>query len=281
MKMLIIGGTSSLGRSLRNILSQFGEVITAGRRDCDIKLDLGDLNAFIDLPLGLDVVINTAAQFGTSSSEEILETEKVNVLGTLRLCQAAVRARVKHFILISSIYSDLRSGERNYTIYSLSKRHAEEVAALYCFTHLLPLTILKPSPLYGNGDRFRKHHPFLYTMIDKARKGEDITLFGSNDPLRNYLHIDDFSEIIYRVALNKVLGTYSCTYTSDVTYSQIARAAYELFQTNGKICHLSEKPDIPDNIFVKDFSLYEKIDFYPKISIDDGMRKLAKEKGFK
>jgi len=275
MKVLIVGGNSSLGNSLKKFFSGFSEVITAGRKNCDLTFDLKDPISMIQLPENMDAVIHTAAQFGIRSDEEILDTEDVNVLGTLKLCQAAVQANAKHFILISSIYSSLKRNVNNYNIYTLSKKHAEEVAHLYCTTHSLPLTVLKPSPLYGNEESFRVHQPFFYTIVDKAERGEDIALYGSNDAIRNYLHVDDLSEVIVRVIVKKIHGSYSCTYTTDVTYSQIARAALEAFKSVGKVYFLKDKPDIPNNIFEKDFSIHGKIDFYPQISIEEGLRRLA------
>jgi nucleoside-diphosphate-sugar epimerase len=103
MKILIVGGTSSVGYSLKEALSESFGIITAGRKDCDVKLDLRDPVSNFRLPDNLDVIIHTAAQFGVRSDEEIFETENVNVLGTLKLCQAAVQAKAKHFIFISSI----------------------------------------------------------------------------------------------------------------------------------------------------------------------------------
>ena len=107
MKILIVGGTSSLGCALKPVLSEIGEVITAGRKECDIRLDLNDPIEKITLPNNIDAVIHTAAHFGGKTVEEILEAENVNVLGTLKLCQAAVQAKAKHFILISSMFSCL------------------------------------------------------------------------------------------------------------------------------------------------------------------------------
>ncbi len=275
MKVLIVGGNSSLGRILKNTFAGFDEVITAGRRNCDIYLDLADPKSKVRLPEDLDVVIHTAAQFGIRSDEEILNTEEINVLGTLKLCQAAVQAKAEHFILISSIFSTLGSTANNYNIYTLSKKHGEEVAELYCSEHSLPLTILKPSPLYGSDESFRVHQPFFYTMVDKAQNGEDISLYGSNDPIRNYLHAQDLSEIIVRVVHGKVNGSYSCTFPVDVTYSQIAKSAFKAFKKNGKVYFQKDKPDIADIFFEKDFSLYERLGFYPKISIEEGMKKIS------
>lgn len=278
MTVLIIGGNSSVGKSLRQSFSGFSKVITAGRKNCDFIIDLKDPIDMIHFPENMDVIINTAAQFGVSNDQEILDTEAVNVLGTLKLCQVAVQTKAKHFVLISSIFSSLKKDVHNYNFYSLSKRHAEEVATLYCSTHSLPLTILKPSPLYGIDESFRIHQPFFYTMIDKAEKGEDIELYGSNDPIRNYLHIDDLAEIIVRVVREKIQGSYSCMHMSDVTYSQIAKAAFKAFNSIGKVYFRHENPDIPNILLEKDYSLYEKISYYPQIGIEEGVRRIANKR---
>ena len=253
-------------------------VVTLGRKGNDIRLELDDLTGNFELPTDFDVLIHTAAGFGVRNDQEILSTESVNVLGTLRLCQAAVKAKTKHFIFISSIYSSVSKQSNHYNFYSLSKKHAEEVASLYCGLHKLPLTILRPSPLYGNSCGFKIHQPFFYSMIEKASQGSDILLYGKNDPLRNYLHIDDLVEIIERVMVQKVFGIYSCANTNDVTYSQIAQAAFTAFNKTGKVYFDRDKPDIPDSIFEKDFSLYESINYFPVISIHEGMLRIAKSK---
>ncbi len=275
MKIVIVGGTSSLGRALKPTLSKFSEVITAGRTNCDITLDLSDPIEKIILPDNIDVVINTAAHFGGNSIKEILEAENVNVLGNLKLCNAAINAKTKEFILVSSIYSSLKENSINYSTYSITKKQAEDTARLYCSLHSLPLIILKPSQLYGCEDSFRRHQPFLYDIIDKAENNQDVVLYGSNDALRNYIHVDDLVNIIVRIIHSKLVGTYTCMYTKNVTYSQIAKAAFVAFSSTGQVHFLKEKKDIPDNTFEKDNSLYDKIGYYPEVSIEDGMKKIA------
>ncbi len=213
MKILIIGGTSSVADALKTFFCGSAEIITAGRKNCDITLNLIDPLQEITFPDDLDVVIHTATHFGGKTAKDILDAECVNVLGTLKLCQAAVRANAKHFILISSIFASLKENSESYSIYALSKKHAEEIARFHFSRNSLPLTVLRPSQLYGNEDRFSVHQPFIYTMIDKAEKGEDIMLYGSNDALRNFIHIEDLTNIIAKVIESKVEGTYSCMNT--------------------------------------------------------------------
>ncbi len=275
MKVLIVGGTSSIAKALKPKLAECCEVITAGRTNCDIVLDLSESIGNIIFPSDIDVVIHTAAHFGGKSATEIIEAEKINVLGTIKLCEAAVNDGVKHFIYISSIFSNAGPNESNYSVYGISKKHSEELATYYCSLNNMPLTILKPSHLYGLEEGFRKHQPFFYSILDKARNNEDLELYGNSDPVRNFLFIDDLTEIIMKVMQQKVTGNFSCAQTNDVTYTQIAAAAYKVFSTNGTVTFLNDKPDIPSFNYDKDDALYQKIGFYPQVNLEQGIRKIA------
>ncbi len=276
MKTLIVGGTSSLGVALKPAFLKLGVVITAGRKNCDILLDLSDPVENMHIPEDIDVIIHTAAKFGKRTDAEILETETINALGTLKLCQLAVRANIKHFVYISSIYSCLDEKSEQFSAYALSKRHAEELARLYCSSYSQPLTIIRPSQIYGVQESLRKHQPFFYSLVDKAASGQDVVIYGKHDPRRNFIHIEDLTEIVLRVVLNKVEGTYSCMHPHDTTFSEIANAAFSAFNNKGTIRFLKDKADVPDNIFEKDESLYRQIGYYPQISIVDGMKSIAR-----
>jgi UDP-glucose 4-epimerase len=276
VNVLIVGGTSALGSALKPVLSEFSHVVTGGRRDGDdVHIDLNGPVEEMCVPEGLDAVIHTAAQFGGTSDADMLATEAVNVLGTLKLCQAAVRAGVKHFVLISSMSACVKETSEYYGIYALSKRQSEDVARLYCTYRSMPLAIVRPSQIYGNQDEFRRHQPFIYAMVDKAEKGENITIYGSHDAIRNYIHVDDVATVIAKVILDKVEGTYASVHPVDRTYSQIADAAFAAFGVTGRVHFLTDKPDIPDNVFEQDDSLYRRIAFYPRISIEEGMKQIA------
>lgn len=281
MRILIVGGTSNLAHALTPILSEFAEVITAGRTDCDVHLDLTEPLERFEVPEYIDVVINTAANFGDKSSEGLLQAENINVLGVLKLCQLCTHLQVKQLIQISSIFAGLDKHSRFYSIYSLSKKHADELAELYSSMFGLPLTILRPSQFYGVGESYRKHQPFLFSIIDKAAIDEDILIYGKNDALRNFIHVEDVAKIIALVIQHKIKGTYSCMAMQNVSYSEVAKAAIAAFGSKSTIKFNSEQPDIPDNIFDSDDSLYRLIDYYPQISIVLGMTKEADyRKGF-
>lgn len=275
MKILIIGGTSSLGLALKPILEQLGEVITAGRKNCDIDIDLSRDIDVTKFPKDIDIVLHSAAHFGGDTFRDIEQAININVLGILRVCEVVKQLNIKHFILISSIFACLDDKSKYYTSYALTKKQSEEIATFFCFENNINLTILRPSQIYGNSISFAKHQPFMYNIIEKAKNDETIYIYGSNDALRNYIHINDLTTIISKVIEKTIIGVYYCGYMTDIKYSQVAKAAFNAFNHEEKITFLLEKSSISDNIFNKDDSLYRKIDFYPNISIEIGMNMIA------
>jgi hypothetical protein len=55
----------------------------------------------------------------------------------------------------------------------------------------------------------------------------------------------------------------------------VAAAAIRAFGSKSKVRFIRDQPDIPDNIFETDDSLYRLIDYFPRISISLGMKKEA------
>ena len=276
MRVLIVGATSSLAQALIPLLRDHCELLTAGRRGCDVELDLRSRD--IQIPGGIDCVVNMAAAFGGKDFSDTLLAMDVNVLGLMRLCHAASKANAKHFVHISSIFADLDSDSPFFGAYSLSKRHSEDVAQLCGRELRLPIAVLKPSRIYGVGEQFRKHQPFLYAIMDKAQRNEDIDFFGSNDALRNFIHAEDMANIIAAVVTTKLEGVYNCVNPDNVTYSQIAAAAISAFDSKSNVRFLRDKPDIPSNGFACDGTLFRMVDYFPRISMAQGMQMEAADR---
>jgi nucleoside-diphosphate-sugar epimerase len=280
MRILIVGGSSSVARALQPVLSAFAEVLTAGRKNCDVPLDLSWQDERFRLPEGIDAVVHLAAHFGGKDFDAMCAAGQVNVLGSLKMCHACTRAGVGHLVLISSIFAGLTEESPFYGIYALSKRHAEEVARLYSSGFNLPLTILRLAQIYGVGESFRKHQPFLYGIIDKAENNEEIVFYGSHDAQRNLIHAEDVAEIIARVVQQRIEGSYACPNPANVRYSEIAQAAISAFGSASTVRFAQDKPDIADNAFPPDDRLYRRIGFFPRVHLEVGIAKeAARRKG--
>lgn len=279
LRVLIAGGRSILAQALRPHLSRFASVVTAGRHGCDLFCDLHPGAPSLAFPEGLDVVVHAAAHFGGLSTEAIREAYEVNVLGTLRLCEAAARAGARHVLLLSTIFAqtpDLPAPQR---AYALSKRHGEEAAALLAGLQGIPLTVVRPSRIYGDDDAFRKHQPLIYSMADQAQQGRSIRIDGPRDPLRNYLHVEDLCRLLVQLICHPSPGVYPCCHPQDVTLSRIARAALAAFGSHGSVDFETSRPSLPDQVVPFDSTVYDHIGFRPQISIEDGFQRIARHRG--
>jgi nucleoside-diphosphate-sugar epimerase len=269
--IFVIGANSALARAAIKVLVGDSTIITAGRKNCDVYCDIAKP---FDIPANVDVVLNFAAAFGGTEDNEIVDAVSVNSTGILNICIAAKKANVAHIINVSSLSAVLDEKSPYYSIYAISKRHGDELAEFYCSVNKLPLTILRPSQVYGDDDSFALHQPLFYQVIEKAQKGEDVVIYGKHDALRNYIHANDISELIRGVVEQSIVGTYPCLSPSNIAYSQLAKTAQSVFQMGGDIRFLSDKPDIPDNVFSMDLSIYEKTGYMAQISIEAGIRRI-------
>jgi nucleoside-diphosphate-sugar epimerase len=99
---------------------------------------------------------------------------------------------------------------------------------------------------------------------------------GTYDAERNYLYIDDLIEIIKRVINKTQTGKYSCTYPTNIRLSEIVYSIQRALGKKEAILFDKEKEDIRSNIFYNDTRLYKEIDFFPSISLEEGIRRMIK-----
>ncbi len=280
MKILLVGGRGALARALAPVLAPFAEVLTAGRTGCDMALDLAWPAERVVLPAGLDAVVNLAAHIGGRDADAMLAAEAINVLGALKLARACSAAAVGQLVHISSIFAALPDHSPFFSPYALSKRHAEEVLGLYSRSAGLPLAILRPAQLYGAGEASRPHQPFLYGLLDRAERGEDIVLYGSNDAVRNFIHIDDVAQVCARVLRQRIEGRYDCASLDNVRFSAMAAAAVAAFGSTSTIRVDRTQPDVADNGYAADGALYARIGYFPTITLEQGLaREAARRRG--
>lgn len=272
MRILVIGSTSVIGRALANRCERLGRVDFAGRRQAHIFMNLTEWQTLTQTDVFYDVVVHAAADFGGSGDEDLVRAELVNAVGTLNVCRLTRAVGAKHLIILSSLSATYKPTNPFYDIYAISKRHSEELAAFYCAKHEIPLTILRPSQVYDAAGACRNHQPFLYFVADKAEAGEDISLHGTHDAVRNYLNLEDLAEVCARVIERHCLGVFSCCYPSSVRLSEVAQAAITAFGRGGKIEFVPDKPDLPDLPASDDFRLYDLIGYSPVTDISAGFR---------
>lgn len=273
-KILLAGSTSNIGNNLIYKLKDY-EVYTLGRaRGCKFRFDAGKDK--VDRKLRkkkFDIIINTIAAFGSNDTDTFYDTEKINALGILRLCEIAKQCEVKHFIHVSSMFSDYKEGDAYYNIYSVSKKHADELLKLYCKKENINYTIIKPSQIYSYDLKSKKHQGFLYSLAKQVLENKEVHIYGTNDFIRNYIHVNDICTIIQKVAKQSIYGEYLTAAIKSSKVSELFNLFKQVAASSSTLTFDNTKPDIQSLPLVSDFALYEKLNWQPENVLENNIEK--------
>jgi nucleoside-diphosphate-sugar epimerase len=155
-------------------------------------LDPGSLATALE---GADCVCHFAAAFKEAHADEQY-FYRVNVLGTANLLAAAAEAGAKRFVLCSTagIYGrrvngviDETHAPQPWNAYERSKLSAEEEVRRGAAAHGMEYVILRPTAVYGPGDRR------LAKLFRNAARGR-FPLFGNGDGRRHMVYVADLAE---------------------------------------------------------------------------------------
>lgn len=210
MKILVTGGSGFVGRNLIPRLWDSHEIINldiAGMDDplfnSKVTTVLADMTDFSSLQKalgehmkGVDVVVHLAALSREAQSNTMPDDYfKVNVGGTYNLLRLAKANNIKKFVFASSflIYGNHATDRiteqhtpQPSTVYAATKVAGEALVRSFGTQYGFDYVILRKGNIYGHKDT---HKRIIDIMIDRAKKGEDVVLFG--DKTLDFVHIDD------------------------------------------------------------------------------------------
>ena len=270
-RVVVVGGSSVLATRFIERFSDTNYFKTFGRKNCDYVLDLLD-PSFDGFPKeDFDVAVLFGADFGGSSTKDLIRAEMVNAVGSLKVANFLIGLNVPHIIYISSVSAGLVESDELFSMYSLSKRHAEDLLKMACLQNDVALTVLRPSAIYDFQGKCRNHQPLLYGVIGNALNGEPLVVNGDRDPTRNYIYIDDVVEAIGRSIERIPEGVFMCANSENVSLLKIAEIAFRAVGKNLKYSFNSNLPNIKTLILDANMELYDILDFYPSVSIEDGI----------
>lgn len=136
------------------------------------------------------------------------------------------------------------------------------------------LCVLRPSQIYGNENVVKKNQPLIYAMIEAAKHNRNITIYGRNDALRNYIYIGDVVKTIKGVIESDIVGTYNVIYPKNIRLSEVAKIINDTWRSKGQVLFQTDKETIEDNPFFDDCDLYEKLGINQLVDFGEGMKKI-------
>jgi UDP-glucose 4-epimerase len=229
MRVLVTGGCGFIGSHLVDVLLTKGDAVTvldnlsSGTLDNlkthmnnptfqFIQGDIRDTTAVEKALMNVEAVIHEAAIVSVPLSiENPVLTNEVNVLGTLNLLEASVKAKVKRFVYVSScaVYGDASKLPINedapvmpLSPYASSKLAAEGHCTSFFENHGLETVRLRYFNVYGPRQASSEYAGVMVKFLERIRKDQPPVIFGDGEQTRDFVYVSDVVDATL-LALNR------------------------------------------------------------------------------
>jgi UDP-glucose 4-epimerase len=194
LKALVFGGSGFLGLHLSKVLFDRGYTVTIADLKKPIfikkgikfiKIDILKKNRIQEIIKKNDIVYNFAAIADIQESyDNPIKTFQVNIMGSAFILKSCIEAKVKKYVLASSIYADSSQGG----FYRVSKQSSELITSEFGKVHNLSYTILRFGSIYGPGSDLKNG---LLKIIYDAITKKKLIYRGTDKAVRSYIHVED------------------------------------------------------------------------------------------
>jgi Nucleoside-diphosphate-sugar epimerases len=295
---LVLGGSSFIGGFLIAALCKTGRVITTVRPDKQTEtfeksvkvmpLDFVNTVNFRPYLQGIDTVIHLISTVVPEpGTERAADDLRQNLLPTIRLLDAMAQCGTRKIIFISSggtVYGEQGEealDEAHPTLpicsYGICKLTIEKYLHLYHVNHGLDYRAVRLSNVYGARAKAGQTQGLIPIIIDDILCAKPISIWGSGEKIRDYIHISDVVDAVLRIdgyrggerIFNVGSGIGQTVHDVVNTIAEILDCRdFDVHYTRGRLC------DVESNVL--DIGLMERCTGWrPRISLEEGVRLLV------
>jgi UDP-glucose 4-epimerase len=223
---------------------------------------------------------------GSSMSDPSYDVES-NVAASVRWLSQVGQTSVRRIVFVSSggtVYGIPRRNpvdEQHPTdpisSYGITKLAIEKYVAMYAAAAGIDYLILRPSNVYGEGQRLQIGQGVIGVLIDRALRGQELEVWGKGDSLRDFIYIADF------IAAVRNLLTYTGShriFNVSGGKGHTVQDILEILQRKlGRLPEIRFEPargfDVPANVL--DASLLQaEVDWKPRVQLEEGIERVIK-----
>lgn len=300
MRILVTGAAGFLGSHLVDRLLADGHEVLAvdnfftGRKHNlehvldDHRVELMRHDVTFPLYVEVDAIYNLASPASPVHYQvDPVQTIKTNVLGAINILGLAKRLNVPVFqASTSEVYGDpeVHPQPESYwgrvnpigprACYDEGKRAAETLFFDYHRQHKVKIRVARIFNTYGprmaTGDG-----RVVSNFVVQALRGEDITIYGTGEQTRSFCYVSDLIEgFVSMMKTNEsLLGPINLGNPGEFTMLELAEKVIALTNSKSKIVYRPLPQDDPRQR-QPDISLAkEKLDWEPRVSLDEGLTK--------
>ena len=293
-KVLVFGSNGLVGSSLVRILensSKVSKLVSSSRADTDL-FSFQETKKAVENVMP-DLVINAAAKVGgihannTKRADFIIDNLKIN----MNILEACIPFKSIEIINLGSscIYpldaknpiseDSLLTGklEPTNSPYAIAKISAIEIGRALTQQYGHNVLNVMPTNLYGPGDNFseKESHviPGLISRMHKSKIENDseFKIWGSGEPLREFLYVDDLTRSIeFLIGKKTDEDLLNIGSGEEIKIFELAKMVKNIVGFEGKLIFDSSMPDGNPRKLI-DSSKINSMGWHPKTKLEDGI----------
>lgn len=246
MNALVTGGAGFIGSNIVKELCEQGHEVTvldnlmSGYRiNLDafpqvrfIEGDVRDQVAVDEAVKGTEVIFHLAASVGNKRSiDHPITDAEINVIGTLRVLEAARREGVRKIVTSSSagIFGELKTLpiREDHPVepdspYGATKLCKEKECLAYAKLYDIEAVCLRYFNVYGPNQRFDAYGNVIPIFVFQMLRGESLTIFGDGEQTRDFVNVRDVVQANLKAAAAKgVSGAFNLGSASRITINKL------------------------------------------------------------
>ena len=292
-KVVVTGGLGFIGSHLVEKLSEDNLVVVIDDQSTGntenikqfnlskIDTTLGDITS-IDLDElfdGADYVFHHAAVTSVQKSvDDPLNSNEVNITGTLKVLEAAKNMDVKKVVLASSsaIYGDTKSLPLNednpvkpLSPYAVSKATGELYCNVFSEIYGLPTVSLRYFNVFGpRQDPNSQYAAVIPIFIDKILKNESPVIYGDGEQSRDFVSVKHVVAANIMAAESKLTGAFNIGLGKSTTINQLVEMINDIIGKDVKPVYEKERSgDIKHSL--ADISKAKSLGYDPKVDFKE------------
>jgi len=297
MRTMVTGGAGFIGSNLVKQLMLDGHEVTvldnllSGYR-CNldpfpevrfVEGDVRDDAAVADAIKGVEVVFHLAASVGNKRSiDHPITDAEINVLGTLRVLEAARREGVRKIVTSSSagIFGELTTLpiREDHPVepdspYGCTKLCEEKQCLAYAKLYDIEAVCLRYFNVYGPNQRFDAYGNVIPIFAFKMLRGETLTIFGDGEQTRDFINVRDVVQANIKAAnAVGVSGAFNMGSAGRITINNLVNLLREASGIEPIFVHGPPRPgDVRHSL--ADISAARKaFGFEPTVSLQAGLK---------
>ena len=296
-RVLVTGGAGFIGSTIARLVSQqtgagvvvLDDLSTGYRDNLDglpvtfVHGDVRDAAVVRQAIDGCDTVFHLAASVGNSRSiENPIRDAEVNVLGTLRVLEAARAAGTGKIVYSSSagIFGELKTLPIREdhpidpdTPYGASKLGGEKLCLAYAKLHPLEAVCLRYFNVYGVNQRYDAYGNVIPIFAHRVLHGEPITIFGDGEQTRDFVNVRDVADANLAAALAAgVSGAFNIASGTRITINRLAALMALDGEQRTPIQYAPPRPGDVRHSLADISAARSAFGYSPSVDLEDGLR---------